>query len=136
MASIPESHKDLLINPVVVSLVTIMPDGQPQATPVWADLDNGHIVVNSAKGRQKDRNMQHRAKVTVLAIDPENPYRWLEVRGEVDEVDEASGLAWINRLSKKYRGVDDYYAGNMESLRGKEQRVTYRIRPTKVNASK
>jgi PPOX class probable F420-dependent enzyme len=133
MVAIPESHQDLLTRPVVVSLVTIMPDGQPQATPVWADLDNGHIVVNSAKGRQKDRNMQQGAKVTVLAIDPENPYRWMEVRGEVAEVDEESGHAWINRLAKKYRGVDEYYSGNMAAMRGKEQRVTYRIQPTKVN---
>lgn len=132
MASIPESHKDLLVNPVVVSLVTLMPDGQPQATPVWADLDNGQIIVNSALGRQKTRNMQQGAKVTVLAMDPGNPYRWMEVRGEIAEIDEASGLDWINRLSQKYRGVADYYDRN-EAQRGKETRVTYRIQPTHVN---
>lgn len=133
MASIPESHKDLLVKPVVVSLVTLMPDGQPQATPVWADLDNGHIVVNSAKGRQKTRNMTEHSKVTVLAMDPANPYRWMEVRGEIDEVDEASGLDWINRLAKKYRGTDEYYSGAMAPMKGKEQRVTYRIKPLHVN---
>lgn len=133
MTSIPESHKDLLVKPVVVSLVTLMPDGQPQATPVWADLDNGEIVVNSARGRQKDRNMTQNAKVTVLAMDPSNPYRWIEVRGQIDEIDEASGLDWINRLAKKYRGVDEYYSGNMAPMKGKEQRVTYRIKPTHVN---
>lgn len=132
MTSIPESHKDLLVNPVVVSLVTLMPDGQPQATPVWADFDNGQIVVNSALGRQKTRNMTEGSKVTVLAMDPANPYRWIEVRGEISEVDEASGLDWINRLSNKYRGNPDYYS-RMEDLRGKEQRVTYRIQPTRVN---
>ncbi len=135
MASIPDSHKDLLIKPVVVSLVTMMPDGQPQATPVWADLDNGQIVVNSALGRQKTRNMTPNAKVTVLAMDPANPYRWMEVRGEIDEVDEASGLDWINRLAKKYRGTDEYYSGPMAAMKGKEQRVTYRITPTHVNTA-
>jgi PPOX class probable F420-dependent enzyme len=133
MTSIPESHKDLLVNPVVVSLVTIMPDGQPQATPVWADLDNDKIVVNTARGRQKDRNMSERGRVTVLAVDPANPYRWLEVRGEIDEVDEASGLEWINRLARKYRGADEYYSGPMAAMKGKEQRVTYRIKPIHVN---
>ena len=135
MASIPESHQDLLVKPVVVSLVTLMPDGQPQATPVWADLDNGDIVVNSARGRQKDRNMTPHSRVTVLAMDPANPYRWIEVRGEVEDVDETSGLDWINRLAKKYRGTDEYYSGANAAMKGKEQRVTYRIKPTHVNVA-
>ena len=131
---IPQSHVDLLKEPVVVTLVTVMPDGTPQATPVWTDWTGEHLIVNTARGRQKDRNMERRSKVAILAVDPTNPYRWLEIRGEVDEISEEDGVEWINRLSKKYRGIDEYYSGpNGEELRKREQRVTYRIRPTRVN---
>lgn len=129
--TIPAQFRDLFEKPVVVSLVTVMPDGQPQATPVWIDYDGTHLIVNTARGRQKDRNMHRNALVTVLAIDPANPYRWVEVRGRIIEEDESTGLAVINALSKKYRGVEDYYSGN-PAMRGKEQRVTYKIEPTHV----
>ena len=131
---IPESHRDLLEKPVVVGLVTVMPDGQPQATPVWCDFDGQNIIVNTARGRQKDRNMRQNRQVTVLAIDPQNPYRYLEVRGQVVEETEEGGLDVINRLSEKYTGQRDYYAG-MPERREKERRVTYKIRPMSVNAS-
>lgn len=130
---IPESHRDLLDGPVVVGLVTVMPDGQPQATPVWCAYDGAHIVVNTARGRQKDRNMQANPKVTVLAVDPQNPYRFLEVRGEVAESTEQGALDVINQLSKKYTGNADYYGRNPQ-MRGKEQRITYKIRPLHVVA--
>lgn len=133
-AQIPESHRDLLEGPVVVALVTVMPNGQPQATPVWCMYDGTHILVNTARGRQKDQNMQHNPKVAVLAIDPQNPYRYLEVRGQVDEHTEVGGVDMINRLSELYTGQRDYYAG-MPEMRGKERRVTYKIRPTHVVAS-
>lgn len=133
-ARIPDSHRDLLENPVVVALTTIMPDGQPQATPVWCLYDGTHIVINTARGRQKDQNMQQNPKVAILAIDPKNPYRYLEIRGEVDEATEEGGVEMINRLSERYTGRRDYYAGNPQ-MRGKERRVTYKIRPTHVVAS-
>jgi PPOX class probable F420-dependent enzyme len=128
---IPESHKDLLERPVIVSLATVLPDGQPQVTPVWIDYDGEYLRVNSAAGRQKDKNMRRDSKVTIMALDPDNGYRWLEVRGEVVEIDESAGLEHINRLSAKYRNQPDYYA-SMPQLRGKEQRVMYKIRPIKV----
>jgi PPOX class probable F420-dependent enzyme len=129
---IPENFRDLFERPVVVTLVTVMPDGQPQATPVWCSYDGSHILINTARGRQKDRNMQANAKVTILAMDPDNPYRYLEVRGTVDAITEDGALEHINALSKKYRGNEDYYA-NMPHLRGKETRVIYKIAPQKVN---
>jgi PPOX class probable F420-dependent enzyme len=132
MAQIPNSHMDLLERPVVVSLATVNPGGQPQVTPVWIDYDGTHLRVNSARGRQKVENMEERPQVTVLAVDPDNPYRWLEVRGKVEEISEESGLDHINQLSKKYRGVEDYYSRN-EPMRGKETRVTFKIRPTHIN---
>jgi PPOX class probable F420-dependent enzyme len=132
-ASIPDSFRDLLDRPVVVTLVTVMPDGQPQATPVWVKYDGTHVLVNTARGRQKDRNMLRDSKVTVLSIDPDNPYRYLEVRGVVEEVTEEGAVDLINELAKKYRGVDEYYGGvTPAEQRHRETRVTYKIRPTRV----
>jgi hypothetical protein len=134
-AVIPEAYMDLLEGPVVVALATINPDGQPQVTPVWCDFADGHVRVNSAGGRQKVRNMEARPRVTVLAIDPKDPYRWMEVRGTVDQIieDQEQAVAHINRLSKLYRGVEDYYSRN-EAARGVEQRIIFHIRPEKVIA--
>lgn len=130
---IPEDYLDLLERPIVVTLVTLMPDTQPQAHPVWFSYDGSHVWVNSAKGRQKDRNMRARPKVTVLIIDPENPYRYMEIRGLVQEINEEEGLNHINQLSDRYRGQPDYYA-SMPDLRGKEQRVVYKVKPMHVVA--
>lgn len=130
---IPTSHQDLLYEAVVVTVVTLMPDGQPQATPNWCYFDGEHIFVNTAVGRQKDRNLQANPKVTILALDPKNPYRWLEVRGTVIDRDLDGALENINRLAKLYRGRDDYYEKN-HALRQSETRVVYKIRPDKVNS--
>ena len=132
-ATIPESHADLLTGPVFVSLVTIMPDGSPQVTPVWANYDGMYIKVNSARGRQKDKNMIANPKVAVLAIDPQNGYRWLEVRGTIVEYDETEGVDHINELSALYTGNPDYYAMNTSANKDAETRVVYKIKPTRVN---
>jgi len=132
--TIPDQYRDLLDGPVVVTLTTVMPNGQPQATPVWCDYDGTYIRVNTARGRQKDRNMQTNPRVTILAIDPQNAYRWIEVRGRVEEVTEAGAVDHINKLAKLYAGRDDYYAP-MPQRRGQETRVIYKIRPEHVNAS-
>ncbi|MDX2138566.1 MAG: PPOX class F420-dependent oxidoreductase [Chloroflexota bacterium] len=130
---IPDSHRDLFERPIVVALVTLMPDGTPQATPIWTMYDGTHVIVNTARGRQKDRNMQRRAKVTILAIDPDNPYRWLEVRGEVADVTEEGAVDVINALAKKYRGVDQYYGGVTPiERRDQETRVTFKVKPQRV----
>lgn len=129
---IPDTHRDLLEGPVYVVLVTVMPDGQPQATPVWANFDGTRIWVNSAEGRQKDRNMRANSHVTVFAVDPGNPYRWIEVRGEVDDITQDGAVDHINALSKLYTGNDDYYSRN-PAAKGQETRVIYKIKPVKVN---
>lgn len=129
--SIPEKHRDLLERAIVVSLATVMPSSQPQVTPVWCSYDGTHIWINTARGRLKDRNMQRNERVTILAIDPDNPYRWIEVRGCVDEITEEGALDHINSLAKLYRGRDDYYAP-MPDQRYKETRVIYKILPMHV----
>lgn len=132
---IPDAFRDLLDDPVIVALVTVMQDGQPQATPVWVDYDGTYVRINTARGRQKDKNMRENAKVTILAIDPKNTQRWLEIRGRIAEETEEGALEHINALSNKYDGEPDFYASNPER-RGKQQRVTYKIEPLRVNTSK
>jgi PPOX class probable F420-dependent enzyme len=127
--TIPESHYDLLDEPVVVMLATLMPDGQPQVTPVWCDRHDNQIWVNSAAGRQKDQNMRHNERVTVAALDPENPYRYLEVRGRVVEIVEGQpAFDHIHKLAH------DYFARPYKFNNPDEQRVIYKIEPQQVNA--
>jgi PPOX class probable F420-dependent enzyme len=129
---IPAEALDLLERPIVVTLVTVMPDGQPQATPVWFSYKNGQIWVNTARGRAKDRNMTERPdKISVLSIDPANPYRYVEVRGEVTESTEEGAVDHINELSGRYVNRPDYYGGN-EARKAAETRVIYKITPTRV----
>ena len=131
---VPEAYRDLLVRPIVVALVTMMPDGQPQATPIWADYDGTYVRVNSARGRQKDKNMTVGAPVTILVIDPDDRGRWLEVRGRVAEATEMGALEHINALNLKYEGHADFFA-NKEDERGKERRVTYKIEPLRINTN-
>ena len=129
-AQIPEAFHDLFDKPVVVVLATIMPDGQPQVTPVWCDLHDNQIWVNSAVGRQKDKNMRADPLVAISAIDPANPYRWLEVRGRVVEyVTGEAAVAHIDGLAQKYMNVPRY------TLPAGEERCIYKIEPTRVNTS-
>jgi len=108
---------------------TIMLDGSPQVTPVWVELADDYIFVNSARGRQKDKNMRSRPKVALSIQDPANPYRYLEVRGRVVEVTEKGADEHIDKLTKKYLGVDKY------PYRQKgEIRVIYKIKPEKTSS--
>ena len=129
MKSIPENLQGLFEKPIAASLATLMPNGQPQVTPVWCDYDGTYVRVNTARGRQKDRNMTKRAKVTLLLIDPANMYHWIEVRGHIEDVTENGAVAHINQLSHKYRGKDYNFRNP------KEVRVIYKIAVDKVNGS-
>lgn len=130
MTMIPDSHIDLLQRPILVTLVTLMPDGQPQATPVWADTVDGMVRINTAQQRQKDRNLTERPMATVLVIDPDNGQRYLEVRGEVASATTEDGDAVIDKLAHDYLGVD-VYPFHTDA----ETRITYLIRPTHVTAN-
>ncbi|MCZ7542406.1 MAG: PPOX class F420-dependent oxidoreductase [Anaerolineae bacterium] len=132
-ATIPDAYRDLLEGPVYAGLTTMMPDGQPQSTVVWVNCEGEYVKVNSARGRQKDKNMRANPKVTLLAIDPNNPFRWIEVRGVVDEITEEGGLEHINELARLYVGAPEYYGHAAPAeLKGKETRVIYKIRPVRV----
>jgi PPOX class probable F420-dependent enzyme len=131
---IPDTHRDLLDQPIYVALTTVMPDGQPQSTVVWVDYDGEYVLVNTARGRQKDKNLRENPRVTVLSVDPQNPFRWLEVRGVVESMTEEGAAAHINRLAHKYAGKD-YYGGVTPAEQAeRETRVMVRIKPTKVLA--
>src|SRR5690349_10127467 len=106
--AIPDKYRDLFEKKAFASLGTLMPDGRPQVTPVWVDYDGTHFIVNSAKGRAKDRNMRRDPRVTLAVIDPDNPYRYLEVRGRVDEITENGADQHIDKMAKKYLGQDKY----------------------------
>src|ERR1041384_6687043 len=96
---IPESHRDLLDGPIIAALATLMPDGSPQVTPVWCSYDGTHIIVNGSKVRQKHRNMAERPHVTIMVFDPQDQFRWMEVRGVVEEITAEGGEESMNELS-------------------------------------
>ena len=125
---IPEEFKDLFGKVTYANIATVMPDGSPQVTPVWFDYDGNYLRVNSAKGRVKDNNMRRNKNVALSIQDPDNAYRYLAVRGKVDEITEEGADAHIDSLAKKYLGKDKY------PFRGSgEVRVIYKIRPEKVS---
>lgn len=130
---IPEEFIDLLQRPLVAVLVTLMPDYQPQASPVWFSYDGELIWVNTARNRQKDRNMTERPKVTFLVMDPHDANRYLEIRGEVVEQNETGALEHINQLSAAYDHNPDYY-GDDFARASREIRVIYKIKPLRVIA--
>jgi PPOX class probable F420-dependent enzyme len=129
MAEVPEAFRDLFTKPAFAHLVTLMPDGSPQVTPVWCDLQNGFVVINTAKGRLKDRNMRRDPRVALAVSDPGNPYRYIQVRGRVADITENGADAHIDRMAKKYLGVDTY-----PYRQPGEVRVIYRIQPERVQA--
>jgi len=128
MASvIPDKYLDLFQKRAFGNLATLMPDGTPQVTPVWIDWDGTHVLINSARGRQKDKNMQRSAAVSMSILDPDNPYRYLEVRGKVADITENGADDHIDKMAKKYMGKDKY-----PYRRPGEVRVVYKILPTKT----
>jgi PPOX class probable F420-dependent enzyme len=125
---IPDQYKDLFSKVAFANLATLMPDGGPQVTPVWFDFDGTHILVNSAKGRVKDKNMRRNKRVALSIVDPNNAYRHLDVQGEVTEITEQGADAHADKLAKKYLGKDKY-----PFRQPGEVRVIYKIRPEKVS---
>jgi PPOX class probable F420-dependent enzyme len=128
MAEIPAAYLDLLTEKkAFASIATIQPDGSPQVTPVWFDYTNGHIRVNTAKGRVKARNMSVGTKVALSILDPDNPYRYMQVRGTVTKEAVEGADAHIDSLAKKYLGKDKYPWSGPNDVR-----VIYEITPSAV----
>jgi PPOX class probable F420-dependent enzyme len=127
-AQIPEKFMDLIRQPAFANLATVMKDGSPHVTPVWFDFDGSFVRINSAEGRVKDRNMRNNPRVALSIVDPQNPYRYLEIRGRVTEITRAGADEHIDALAKKYLNAEKYPHRSPS-----EVRVMYKIAPEHIS---
>ncbi len=130
MTWIPDEYLDLIKDESKAfgALATLMKNGSPQLTPVWFNTDGKHILINSAVGRIKDRNMRRDPRVAFVIIDPKNPYRYIQIRGRVVEITTEGASHHIDILAKKYTGADHY-----TSFTPNEVRVIYKILPDNLH---
>jgi PPOX class probable F420-dependent enzyme len=126
----PEKYSDLLRDETkaYVYLATLMDDDSPQVTPVWFNTDGKYILINTAVGRVKDRNMKARPQVAICIADPKNPYRYIQVRGKVIEHTTEGANEHIDSLAWKYRGIKKY-----DKYRPGMQRIIYKIMPESID---
>jgi hypothetical protein len=131
MKNIPATHEDLLLDEkkAFAYLATTMKDGTPQVTPVWFNVEGDYVLINSASGRVKDKNMRARPHIALAISDPKNPYRYLQIRGSVIEYRTAGAEEHIDILNFKYHGNPNY-----ANHRADQPRVIYKILPVKVQA--
>jgi PPOX class probable F420-dependent enzyme len=112
--SIPATHIDLLERPLLAALATTLPNGTPQVTVVWFNYENGQVHINSAAGRLKDRAIRAKPYLALMIMDPQNPRRYIQVRGPVVTITEEGAEEHINFLSHRYEGKDySYTPGQM-----------------------
>ena len=126
---ISNEYKDLLSwgKKAFANLALVLSDGTPHVTPLWFDFDGEYIILNSARGRVKDKVMRRSRLVAMAISDPENPYRYIQIRGEVIEITELGARDMIDHLSMKYTGED--YVGYQGEIR-----VTYKLIPTLISS--
>ena len=129
MKPIPEDYLDLLEGKAFGHLATLMPDGSPQVSPLWVAYDGRYILLNSEKGRQKDRNMRRDSRIAIEISDPENPYRYLLVRGRVVEITEEGAEECIHQMAIRYTGK------RFHELSNTQPRVIYKVLPEFVKAA-
>lgn len=125
---IPDKYADLFEKQAFGNLATLMGDGSPQVTPVWVDYDGKYVRFNSALGRVKDKNIRRDPRVAISVQDPQNPYRYVAVRGRVVEITQNGADDHINKLAKKYLGKDVY-----PFRQPGEVRVLYKVEPEKIS---
>jgi PPOX class probable F420-dependent enzyme len=132
MAASIEPWTDLLTSKKAFAhIATLNPDGTPQVTPVWIDYAKGKVLVNSARGRVKVRNLKDGAPVAISITDPDNPYRYVQIKGTVARVTEEGAAAHIDAMAKKYLDKDKY-----PFAKPGEVRVLFEIEPTAVSGNK
>jgi PPOX class probable F420-dependent enzyme len=127
---VPDKFADLFQKKAFANLGTLMRDGSPQVTPVWCDYDGKHIRINSALGRVKDKNIRRDPRVALSIQDPENPYRYLEIRGKVVDITQNGADAHIDSLAQKYLGQSKY-----PYRQPGEVRVLYKIEPERFSSN-
>lgn len=104
--TVPQRYRDLLESKAVGHLATVGPDGRPQVNPVWFIADDAHIYLSVKADTRKLRNLRDNPAVAMSIVDSANPYRYIELRGEVVEFELFDTLAWVNQLSRKYTGAE------------------------------
>ncbi len=129
MAALTEQARSFLQQPFVGEVTTLRNDGSPHTTVVWVDVDTDEVIFNSAVGRAKERHLRNDPRISLIVVDPENPYRWVSVSGKA-ELDTTGADDEIDKLAKKYLGQDEYPWRNPE-----ETRINVRIRPEHVEAT-
>lgn len=132
LADLEDKYRNLLEGQVTCTLATLMPDGRPQLSPIWVAHDGTHILVNTKKGRVKETNMRKRPEVSLMAVNPKNPYHWMTINGRVVEVIEETdprkgneATKNVNEMSKRYINQDPY---PLRDPRG-EVRVLFKVLP-------
>ena len=129
MAQLSEKARQLIEEPNFGFLATVMADGSPQVSPVWVDVSDGEVLVNTAVGRVKDRNMRREPRVAISVANRENQYEKVDIRGRVVDVVEGDDAErHIDAMAKKYMGADTY-----PMRRPDERRVIFKIQPESVN---
>jgi len=108
IATIPDDFLPLFTSKAFAHMATVMVDGSPHLTPMWVDYVDGRILVNTTKGRVKERNLRRNPMVTLDIQDPENPYRYITVRGSAESISEEGAVEHINKLAKRYMDLDEY----------------------------
>lgn len=132
-AAIPPSHLDLIEGPYYAVMTTLSPSGAPENTVVWCSWDGQHVLINTADGRRKPANVRRDPRVALAVIDPSDPFRWLDVRGVVEEIVPDPDYANIDAHARLYAGVNHYYGEFAPAAaRGTEQRIILKIRPERV----
>lgn len=132
MTTVPDEFRDLFDKQTFAHIATLLPDGTPHSVPVWIDYDSeeNHLLVNTVRGSRKEQNVEKSSHVAVSMTDPDDPYRFLSVRGEVVETTEEGAVEHVNRLARRYMGVEEYPRLGEED----GERVLIKIRPNSVTA--
>jgi PPOX class probable F420-dependent enzyme len=129
MQPLPDSVKKLIEDKTYANVATLMPDGSPQVTQTWVDHDGDTVLINTFEGSQKSKNVRRNPKIALDVVDPTNPFRVAVIRGRVVDVTFDGAEDHIDRMAKKYLGVEKY-----ERRRPGMKRVLIKIEPTRVMA--
>ncbi|MGW1682459.1 PPOX class F420-dependent oxidoreductase [Saccharopolyspora sp. NPDC002376] len=108
MSVIPQDRADILDKQAFGHVATIGPHGEPQSSPVWVDWDGQYLKFSQTKTRQKYRNLKREPRISVSVHDPDQPYRYVEVRGRVAKIEDDQDNRFINKMAKKYLNEDEY----------------------------
>ena len=123
-----DSKAEILLNGKnLVFLATVMPEGSPQVTPVWGNFDDSHILINTAEGRLKHKNIIKDPRVALSVVDSENPLNMTTIRGKVVEIISDSEYIHANKLTKQYMDLEEYPFKRLG-----EKRIIFKIKPERV----